>query len=1204
MKNTLYLIVLLFPFLVLGQSDNQNYVKTFIYKGPTINHVTTPTTESITYLDGLGRPIQQIAKAQSVNGTDIITHIEYDSFGRQLIDYLPFASGQNTMEYMEGHSLKQQLKTQYETIFLDTHPYSEKLLEPSPLGRVLEQSAPGSDWRIDHPEKHTIRFDYKTNVAADKVKLYTAIATWNSTLALFDIALTNSNVNGSIYYGVNELYKTITKDENWKNTDNLNNTTVEFKDKEGHLVLKRNYNASEPHDTYYVYDQFGNLSYVIPPKASNPTDLNVLNGLCYQYKYDSRNRLVEKKLPGKDIWDYIVYDVLDRVVATGPVPSPFGISENGWMVTRYDTFNRAVLTGWYSSTINSMARKILQFSNNSVVSPLLKGSSTIDNIAVGYATASFPAVFKLLTVNYFDDYSFPDAPTTFNSGTENGVYYNNTDKKPRGLATGSWIRVLDNASTAVGEKSYVLYDNKARPIKSYSTNHLNGYSITETKFDFIGKPLYTTTKHRKDNISQALIIVEEFTYSDQDRLLTHTHKVNDEQVELLAHNEYDEIGQLIRKSVGGTDLSGVASLQKVDYKYNIRGWLKGINDVDELTVLGDPTDLFAFKINYNEIEHDFGGEVEALFNGNISQTFWKSDNDNVKRSYGYQYDDLNRLLKGIYQRGSLVTHSYDEILNYDKNGNIITLNRNGYYDNENVVPPYRIDELYYDYRAHSNKLQYVHDQTNSTDGFKDGNMFGNDYEYDGYGNMIQDKNKNITKIYYNHLNLPVKIEFGNAEQNEIKYLYNAVGSKVSKTVTSTSQATGTEVNTTVYLGGFQYKNNVLQFFPTLEGYVSVTDESRFDYVYNYLDHLGNVRLSYTLEEGQEELKILEENHYYPFGLKHSYNTNRRSYSKSDNGAGSVTRPVARSNYQYKYNGKEFQDELGLNFYDYGARGYMPDLGRWTTMDNLSELYFSNSSYVYALNTPVQAIDPDGNVVIFINGQHTGDGAKGYQDGSNWNGSNNYWRNFDTSKSNWLSKPNKIAFDQLVKNHLGDQNAMYRDGSMGGFNNTLWETNTSKINLSSANRINAGYEQGQKDASMIIANLARDKTTGEIVETIKIITHSMGGAYGKGYVKALKEYIKTLPKEQQRQVKITLVADFDPFQAGSLNADPNVFTQQFTHLGGLFGLAEDRQGGLSDENYYESKGDHSIFTFLGNINDLQEGTYKWNGTEWICTTCKK
>ena len=86
---------------------------------------------------------------------------------------------------------------------------------------------------------------------------------------------------------------------------------------------------------------------------------------------------------------------------------------------------------------------------------------------------------------------------------------------------------------------------------------------------------------------------------------------------------------------------------------------------------------------YNQVEHNFGSEVKPLFNGNISQTFWKTDIDKVRRSYGYKYDDLYRLLKGIYQRNGEVTHSYDEELSYDKNCNITDLNQYGYQDNDN-----------------------------------------------------------------------------------------------------------------------------------------------------------------------------------------------------------------------------------------------------------------------------------------------------------------------------------------------------------------------------------------------------------------------------------------------------------------------------------------------------------------------------------------
>lgn len=206
----------------------------------------------------------------------------------------------------------------------------------------------------------------------------------------------------------------------------------------------------------------------------------------------------------------------------------------------------------------------------------------------------------------------------------------------------------------------------------------------------------------------------------------------------------------------------------------------------------------------------------------------------------------------------------------------------------------------------------------------------------------------------------------------------------------------------------------------------------------------------------------------------------------------------------------------------------------------------------------------------------------------------------------MSMSNKQAFDISVMNQLGDHRALYRDGAMGGTANTNWETNFSKNNLFSSSRINGGYEQGKKDAKSIIANLARDKTTGEIVETIKIITHSMGGAYGKGYVKALKEYIKTLPKEMQYQVKISMVVDYDPYQAGSLTADGEIPTWQKMHKGfwNIFGLGwlanENENGKVETTTNTDSSTDHSIMSFMSDIKNLSEGTYKWDASkkQWV------
>jgi RHS repeat-associated protein len=979
-------IIVFYPILVIGQTSSENYIQSTTYKVATPNSITNPlasdATVNITYYDGLGRPKQKIACMQSGTGKNLITPIEYDDFGRQVKEYLPYAVTGTGLDYITT-AINDQPNF---SLFSGETSYSQKSFESSPLNRVIEQAAPGNDWSLNNSTKHTIRLDYQTNITTDAVKLFSIIATWDAVKGLYDIP---TSLTATTYADF-QLYKTITKNENWITADGNNNTIEEFIDKEGRLVHKRTYDNNIAHNTYYVYDQYGNLTYVIPPLVDNTIVLSssVLDGLCYQYRYDYRNRLVEKKLPGKQ-WEFIVYDRLNRVVATGPAFAPFSDllvapAKIGWMITKYDAFNRPTYTGWKQATsIATADRKLLQDAQNALTTTLNETkttSGTIDGISVYYSNNVAPTSFKLLTVNYYDDYSFPNAPTTIPAYVMNDnsqpVFYN-ASTKPKGLPTGTWIRIpeLSTTTPVKSETNYLLYDNKARAVRSATTNYLTGYTQADSKIDFTGKVLYTETKHKRLSTDPIELFVKEaYTYSDQDRLLTHTHQIGTAGTpQLIAKNTYNELGQLITKNVGGTNTTSTAiGLQKVDYSYNIRGWLKGINDVTDLKTSTE-NDLFAFKLNYNVVDNAPNSNCKALFNGNISETYWRTNSDNIKRKYSFEYDNLNRLKNAIYQKPDMATaptNSYNESMQYDKNGNIVALQRNGDYDD--AVYPLQIDNLNYSYDTTNNtpnKLLKVTDLTNDPTGFKDGTNSNDDFVYDANGNMTSDQNKGITSIKYNHLNLPTEIIFNNLATKKITYLYDSNGTKKQKIFTN-----GTVVTTTDYLDGFQYTKTgsaavLLKYFPTSEGYVSVTVSggvNTYNYVYNYTDHLGNVRVSYGYganKSGIYGTYILLENNYYPFGLSHTnYNTTKLVYEDNvANGiAGTISAPPL--NYtlnKYKYNGKELQDELSLNLYDYGARNYDPALGRWMNIDPLAEKHFDISPYVYCMNNPVVFVDPDG-----------------------------------------------------------------------------------------------------------------------------------------------------------------------------------------------------------------------------------------------------
>jgi RHS repeat-associated protein len=619
-------------------SANQNYIMTSVAKQPgfvpsATNLSTCDVMQSVQYFDGLGRPLQIVQVKGSPLGKDLVQPVVYDQFGRETVKYLPYAASSADGSY-KANAIADQLGFYHPAGTANTQtqlpggiahiptPFAVTTFEASPLNRVLEQGAPGDVWQPGSTRSTTAGRTVVTEYAmADS-------------LDVPYLRLTATGAIANTFYPSGKLYKTITKDENW--TSGKANTVEEYKDFDGRVVMKKVWQSNTVNlMTFYVYDDFGNLRYVVPPFPGAPSivTLNesdaVFKKYCYAYHYDGRNRLIEKRIPGKE-WEYIVYNKLDQVVLT---QNPKQRSENKWVFNKYDGLGRTIMTGLL---INASSRATLQTTVDAQTGNLWE---TWDNNAATYTAQVFPKTFNYYhQVFFYDKYRYP-MPQLY--GIAAGA-----SKKTRGLLTQTATFVMASASYMLGVN---YYDDYGRLIKNYNQHYASSavdslnYDETNNAYNFTGELTSSTRVHYKRGAASTTIAMV-YEYDSWGRKVRTREKINADDQVLLSENLYNEVGGLKQKNLHN-------GLQTTAFTYNPRGWLKSktSNEFSEL------------------LKHEDG--TNKQYNGNISDQNWgfASTTPNI---FTYTYDGLNRLTNAA-------ATNLNEAVTYDSMGNIVTMTRNG-----------------------------------------------------------------------------------------------------------------------------------------------------------------------------------------------------------------------------------------------------------------------------------------------------------------------------------------------------------------------------------------------------------------------------------------------------------------------------------------------------------------------------------------------